>query len=306
MMPATRASSSRQSVQPPVYSGSSSAGKYKYTDGIEISVVHSPGREERIAVKTSLAKKKKEARKPLIPIGDVIEISSDDDDRPPIAAPPSPTQKLRRQIKKLKEENDKYKQDLMKVKQELTKSHAEISELKLLPQPGKGKLILDAGQLEDNVNCEICTAKMWLPHILPECGHTFCQSCLQDWFGTTLAQFMTLHPHYNVNAPHPYAHHFQAFVGQNPYMHHAPHAAAMFAQYQQLVPQYTCPTCREVVKSRPVEDFALKALVRTVARAAGENSPERPQVVTYGGVRGRLPAPRLNGPWDKFFPKPRA
>lgn len=146
----------------------------------------------------------------------------------------------------------------------------------------------------------------WVSISLPECGHTFCQSCLQDWFGTTLTQFMTTHPHYNVNAPNPYAHQLQAFMAQNAYMVHTPHGAAMLAQFQQPAPQYTCPTCREVVKNRPVEDFALKALVRTVARAAGESSPEKPQAAIFGVGRGRMPAPRPNGPWDRFFSKPRA
>ena len=32
------------------------------------------------------------------------------------------------------------------------------------------------------------------------CGHSFCQDCLQDWFNTTLVQFMAANPAYN---PHP-------------------------------------------------------------------------------------------------------
>lgn len=68
-----------------------------------MTVVSSSEGEERASVKVPLAKKKKETRKPLIPIGDVIEISSDDDEPPAAAPPPSATQDLRRQIKKLKE-----------------------------------------------------------------------------------------------------------------------------------------------------------------------------------------------------------
>ena len=114
-----------------------------------------------------------------------------------------------------------------------------------------------------------------IAHSLPECGHAFCQTCLQDWFGSAHAQFMAAHPGYNANLPL-YAYH----------------------QHQLPRPQYTCPSCREPVKNRPVEDFTLKALVRTLAAATGENSPQRkePEKLRRGVARP-------SGPWDGFFPR---
>jgi hypothetical protein len=57
---------------------------------------------------------------------------------------------------------------------------------------------------------------------------------------------------------------------------------------------YTCPTCREVVRNKPVEVFALKSVVGTVSNAMGETSPKKKS------VKGKKMASA--GPWDGFFP----
>jgi hypothetical protein len=128
---------------------------------------------------------------------------------------------------------------------------------------------------------------------LPDCGHVFCQTCLQDWFNTTLAHFSATHPHYDANNP---VLHLQAFP-----------RALQAAAYQQA-PQYTCPTCRAIVQNRPVEVFALKALVRTVATAVGESSPAKPPAVPNlragkNRVQGVQAVVQAVGPWDRFFPR---
>lgn len=58
-------------------------------------------------------------------------------------------------------------------------------------------------------------------------------------------------------------------------------------------PVYTCPVCREEVKNKPVEDFALKGVVRTLAGAMGESSPGKKANGRAGNGRA--------GPWDGFF-----
>jgi hypothetical protein len=59
-------------------------------------------------------------------------------------------------------------------------------------------------------------------------------------------------------------------------------------------PVYSCPTCRETVKNKPAEVFALKSIVRTVSNAMGEASPRKEP------VRGNMRA--AAGPWEGFFP----
>lgn len=68
-------------------------------------------------------------------------------------------------------------------------------------------------------------------------------------------------------------------------------------------PQYTCPFCRANVKSKPVEVYALKNLVRIVAKAEGEGE-ESPRKEVPSKEKGKRSGPVLSqGPWDRFFPK---
>jgi len=217
-------------------------------------------------------------RNPLFkPLGEVIEISSDDDSSSP-SLPDRMVTDLRRQVRKLKEENAQCKKDLVVAEKELVKARENVSEMQASLRPEKGKLVLDASHLEDQLSCEVCTGRLWSPHILPECGHIFCQTCLQEWFNTTLAHFLAIHPDYN---------------GNNPMRQAFPHLPAHLQ-----APEYTCPTCRTIVQNRPVEVFVLKALVRTIATAAGESSPAKPSTVM--NLRGKSRAQTI-GPWDGFF-----
>jgi len=67
-------------------------------------------------------------------------------------------------------------------------------------------------------------------------------------------------------------------------------------RFSQSIPQpvYTCPTCRDVVRNKPVEIFALRSVVETISNAMGETSPKATS------VKGKKPA--LAGPWDEIFP----
>ncbi|KAL0072785.1 hypothetical protein AAF712_000548 [Marasmius tenuissimus] len=244
--------------------------------------------------------KDKSATKPPVFFSDVIEISSDEDESPaPLSQKrkiqPSDTatvSKLERELKKLKEDNARLAKENTQLAQKQTQSECELE----LYRKEKGSGRLDISDLEDHISCEICTLKLWTPCILPDCGHVFCQSCLQDWFSTTLAQHMTTYPHYDVNQRLP------RFIEENINLH--PHYTAELQRYAGLIPpkpQYTCPTCRAPVKSRPIEDYSLKAVVRTVAKAAREDSPKQPRPQTNRGRRRGGPV--NDGPWDGFFPK---
>jgi len=234
-----------------------------------------PKRTSTSNPKTANDKQRGKARaKPLVPIGEVVEISSEDE-RPA--------------------ENFSIIADLQKQVQNLQK---ENTSLKTARKHDKKNVVLDISKLEDHISCEICTIKLWRPFILPECGHTFCQSCLEDWFNTTLAQHMVAHPNYNANAQNQSLNSLPRLIydylaRNNVAQQDQLRLRAMFPHHGMPTPQYTCPTCRKQVKNRPVEDFALKSLVRAIAGAAGEPSPKK-----LGGE----PKTAIGRTWDGFFP----
>lgn len=123
------------------------------------------------------------------------------------------------------------------------------------------------------------------------CGHTFCQSCLRDWFDTTYTKHIQQHPEFLTGPVIP------------AYMHqHRNHPQIMEEirriqrENKRVTPQpaYTCPACRAPAKAKPVEMFAFKEVVHKVAKAAGENVPEAP-------AQNRAARPDIGGVWDGFF-----
>ncbi|KAJ6497832.1 hypothetical protein C8R45DRAFT_141539 [Mycena sanguinolenta] len=78
-----------------------------------------------------------------------------------------------------------------------------------------------------------------------------------------------------------------------------PYIAALSAAHGPQ-PDFSCPTCRAVVTTRPIEDYSLKALIHLVAASAGETSPQKDPVVKR---RGKGKAKAVDGPFDGFFGK---
>ncbi|KAI0291103.1 hypothetical protein BC826DRAFT_508323 [Russula brevipes] len=150
---------------------------------------------------------------------------------------------------------------------------------------------LSVSALDDSICCEVCTHTMWSPYLcvpfrllrltqpvrgrlishfsLANCGHTFCQGCITDWFNTTLE-------------------HHRLSTARGP-------------------PPYTCPSCRIPVRLPPVQNFSLKRIVRLAAESRGESSPPRPQppprLASSSRGRGGRGGPRrdIPGPFDPFF-----
>ena len=153
------------------------------------------------------------------------------------------------------------------------------------------------GELEEIVTCEICTMKMWAPYALP-CGHTFCQTCLQDWFGTTQAQHLANYPQDpGLAAALNQLYHALRSPLLPPARRHAMQMQVAHLEAQRPRPKYTCPTCRAQCTSRPTEVFAIKAVVERIAKAQGEDVPQNQPVRPRGG-QARL----ITGPFDGFFP----
>ncbi|KAJ3912584.1 hypothetical protein F5877DRAFT_84657 [Lentinula edodes] len=246
---------------------------------------------------TTRTSKNKPPKKPLVLHPAVIVISDSDDDHfAPSALPlkrkSSCELQLEREVKKLKQENELHKNKANSLRAEITSVQDKLTHLLAASSSNDYMPISD---VEDSVTCEICTMKMWTPYIL-ECGHTHCQSCLQDWFSTTLVQHMATNPDYSINQPQPpyEADMYAAYPG------FAQHHYMRFLSAATPQPHYTCPLCRKQVRHPPVEDFNLKKIVRAVASVQGESSPRKEEAGS-NRRKGKAPAQRED-PWCGFFP----
>ncbi|KAK7042373.1 RING-type domain-containing protein [Favolaschia claudopus] len=190
----------------------------------------------------------KQTRKENRPVisSEVIEISSDEDEDEPIAPRASVASKLQTKIRELERVNAAMKRENDELKKKQTLST----------------------DLEEQISCEVCSGTLWAPYILT-CGHTFCQHDLENWFSVALKQHRNVYPHYNPNA-----------------QQHANVYGFYQQQLQLPLPAYTCPKCRDKVSARPIQNFAVKAVVRAVH--AGESSPKK----TVDGANI----------WNRFFP----
>ncbi|KAH9858391.1 hypothetical protein C2E23DRAFT_716756 [Lenzites betulinus] len=245
--------------------------------------------------KSARQRSKQKARGPLPPPSEIIEISSDDDE-PPAKRSSGSMSAVERRVKELEEESEKWKQAAL-IAQAVSLKQAQTS-----PDPPakKGALPSDVklnqvlSTMEEHVSCEICTMKMWHPYSL-SCGHTFCKSCLQDWFSTTLVQHMSTHPTYNpqiVISPH-----LRAALARADLTTQARRQIAReISRLEDATPQpaYSCPICRVGVRSKPTENFVAKHMVRTIAALQGESCPKEDAP--------RLVGQAVEGPWDGFFP----
>jgi hypothetical protein len=137
---------------------------------------------------------------------------------------------------------------------------------------------------------------------LPDCGHTFCEGCLQDWFSKTDNESAVLLHSFDTNAVNGRVQQynqprFDMNFGATAFLEGAYNGMSFNVARpverplrSQAIP-YTCPLCHAEVNSRPTEDFALKAIARFVAAASGETSPD------FVGKTG------ISTAFDKFFSK---
>ncbi|KAI1796402.1 hypothetical protein LXA43DRAFT_987482 [Ganoderma leucocontextum] len=288
-MPATRSGIRQGSRQPAPYlqdvAGPSNA------NGVLLVVDDDgpPRKRQAVERKTAKQRSKQKAKAPLPPASEIIEISSDDDE--PLAKKPAVSVNvIEKRVKELEEENRKLKAALEAAKAARPSPMPEVKVAAPAPAAQTDKLL---SAIEDHINCEVCTLKLWNPYTL-FCGHTFCAGCLQDWFSTAYAHHLAKYPAYDPQQLIPG--HLRAALARADL---PPHRRRDIDREIAIMvsttphPEYSCPTCRVLIRAKPAENFVVKHLVRTIAAAQGESPPEE--------------APRplqraLEGPFDGFFP----
>ncbi|KZS99752.1 uncharacterized protein LAESUDRAFT_765218 [Laetiporus sulphureus 93-53] len=233
------------------------------------------------------AKGRMRARMPFpFPLNvEVVEISSDEE-----MLKLKTVHRSKSTIGNVQQQMKSMQNEIARLKGELSSAKARAREMEKASQQA-----MSGSSLDDVTNCEICTLRMWTPSTLA-CGHTFCQNCLQGWFGSQLAQYMSTHPHHNMPNLEAYR-----IALRDPFLS-AQQRIELESQLRIAIlqhhPDYTCPSCRAVVKERPIEVYAIKSVVRSAAGAAGETSLTKyapSNARNHGGHR-------LDNPWDGFFP----
>ncbi|PBK86310.1 hypothetical protein ARMGADRAFT_1035755 [Armillaria gallica] len=98
---------------------------------------------------------------------------------------------------------------------------------------------------------------------------------LHDWFKITQRNFCQVHPHFHWEECVFLPEEIQDMVINNHMQHQELLALSVKIRSAAGGPVYSCPECRGTVKNPLVEVFRIKSVVRTVASAQGENSPQR-------------------------------
>ncbi|CAE6470639.1 unnamed protein product [Rhizoctonia solani] len=111
--------------------------------------------------------------------------------------------------------------------------------------------------VQNSVHCPICLDPLWKPFVVVPCGHMACQGCLISWFTSP------------------------------------PPGAADQPDDRPRQKRKTCPHCRGLVKSRPVEVYGLGGVVTTL-------HPQPPSQSTSNGDTSVAPA----DPWADIFRPP--
>lgn len=138
-----------------------------------------------------------------------------------------------------------------------------------------------------------------IPYRLPDCGHSFCLSCLQDWFKKIQARFVQAHPGWNLDAVKAHVTRIKEILRPE-YIHH-PDVQNHLKELQPAQPVYTCPKCSKHVLKRPVEDYTLKSVVRGILAASKteKGAISKGEPIFENGKEHLVAV----DPWEGYFPK---
>ncbi|KAK7024298.1 E3 ubiquitin ligase [Paramarasmius palmivorus] len=137
-------------------------------------------------------------------------------------------------------------------------------------------LDIDDEDIADTLQCGICMSMMKQPFVVPECGHSFCFPCLEQWFSEALNAHKQANPRWDSDDRES----FRLPSGLRRAVRSAKDASDILPLLLDQAPQqpaYTCPGCRQQVRFRPVENFSLKTILRHAALLK-PNEPLTPAV----------------------------
>ncbi|KAI0696515.1 hypothetical protein BC835DRAFT_1414217 [Cytidiella melzeri] len=158
-----------------------------------------------------------------------------------------------------------------------------------------------AKSLFPSLICHICLYLMHRPFALTPCGHVSCFSCLVNWFTTEpVGQPQDQPDQVVIYADPPAQIAAPAVNGEANEVEVAPAPAPPPLPFPRR--KKTCPQCRAVVRTKPVEVWPIKDMVSQVVRSGLADLDSIPVELRDGAPPGpSAPAPNVD-PWKSIFP----
>ena len=121
------------------------------------------------------------------------------------------------------------------------------------------------------------------------CGHTFCEFCLFGWYETTLRKYkVEFDPDYDASTAAP--HIPERLIARLP-----EDCQEFFTSISNKNhPTYTCPTCRQEVKTKPSLSMVTNQMLALISETTNKGNAHRDE-------RQRLRSLKTTNDWGKFF-----
>ncbi|KAL5484813.1 hypothetical protein ACEPAI_7455 [Sanghuangporus weigelae] len=263
------ASSSKKQANIPPQGRSPSVIVLTSDDEDDDDILFHPGLPKPADVNAGMKRKERESERSTVSArGDKGKEKESDASR--VALLKTENEELKQKYEKKSKEVEEGRNAIIKLKHARALDNMRFKELEArvlekrrrAPAPPPAPA-LDLAGIDDLISCEICTTMMWHPATIRDCGHTFCESCLHDWFNSTYTRHAAAHPEFVAGPLIPPDYSANRHV---PQIAHA--IKMMLAEWKVRVPQpkYTCPTCRSEVKSKPIEVYFVKEAVDKMAK----------------------------------------
>ncbi|KAK0502186.1 hypothetical protein EDD18DRAFT_1346760 [Armillaria luteobubalina] len=147
------------------------------------------------------------------------------------------------------------------------------------------KLTRTLASLQDDVVCVLCKETLWYLYLLPNCGHLYCEACIQKWLENILKQHQQQAvPLFFWSQPVEIPTEVTTAM-MHPYIAY-PLVITLFEQIRTAMDglNFTCPQCGKVLRNHPVAVNAMMNIVEKVTSTHGVVSDASRAPVSVGSI----------------------
>ncbi|KAH9923083.1 uncharacterized protein B0H18DRAFT_956005 [Fomitopsis serialis] len=164
------------------------------------------------------------------------------------------------------------------------------------------RLKVRISQVDEATTCPVCLERLWTPWL---CVRSVLLAVFSSIELTSQAAYLV--GTYAVGYDHRHLDALRAILNARPALE--AHSAARTTAYAEIGviegtlphPRFTCPECRAVVGTKPIEAYSLKEVAALVAEIQGDDRPESPSVSVSAAGSISQPSTSRNA-FDEFFP----